>query len=375
MQSDTSLRDIRSLRRNRNGMAHNAVQNIRSAHNSNRTMMLSGSAGRGRSMKHRNVLGNSSSSSSNGSSTGNTSSYGGSRTRSLGLAERLLQLRKPRDDTYEGVESMHHSLARNVIASTTGRQTKNGSTSTAFRNPIFQMRYSKLVQDEENFISSEDPNQEAYTGVIVTSLLLKKMMKCLFILFITACCATLITMDYDANAKSTQIRLSQHEAKYQHHINRPSEMEQTLLELDAISNLTTGYDPLTEIPLFIDIKLTGSTAVKRSISKCFNLTMACELGLRQPNYNEEELAVFPSEYMGYTGFYVNVDTSTKKGLQRANKLNFTSSGLADAMSTPMLYEGKRVFREGQTKARMFTVFAHPIARSVGYYHYIQQATW
>ena len=103
--------------------------------------------------------------------------------------------------------------------------------------------------------------------------------------------------------------------------------------------------------------------------------MACELGLRQPNYNEEELAVFPSEYMGYTGFYVNVDTSTKKGIQRAQELNFTSSGLADAMSTPMLYEGIRVFRDGQTKARMFTVFAHPIARAVGYYHYIQQATW
>ena len=364
MQSETPLRDIRSLRRNRTGMAHNAVQTIRSAQN--RTM-LSGSAGR--TMKHRNVLGNSSNSSSNGSSTGNTS-YGGSRSRkrSLGLAERLLDLRKPRDDTYEGVESMHHSLARNVIAST-GRQTKNGST--AFRNPIFQMRYSKLVQDEENFVPSQD--QEGITGVYVTSLLLKKMMKCLFILFITACCASFITMDYDA--KATQIRLSQHETKYQHHINRPSEIERTLLELDSISNLTMAYDPLTEIPLFIDIKLSGSTAVKRSISKCFNLTMACELGLRQPNYNEEELAVFPSEYMGYTGFYVNVDTSTKKGIQRAQELNFTSSGLADAMSTPMLYEGIRVFRDGQTKARMFTVFAHPIARAVGYYHYIQQATW
>jgi len=349
MQSTSALKDIRSLRRNRSGIAHNAAQTIRSSQ----------SQMNGRSIKHRNVFSNNSStSSSNGSSSGNMS-YNGRRRNSLGMAERLLQLRKPRDDTYyEGVESMQNSLARKNI-STTGRQ------SSAFRYPIFKMKYSKLSQDEEMSVPSE--NDQGSAGF-----LLQKMMICLFIIFITACWTTFFTTDHDAKAKQNNI--SQHNVVFQNH-DLPSYFEQSLTELDSISNLTTSYDPQQEIPFFVDIKLTGSTMVKRSISKCFNLTMACELGLRQPNYNDEELAVFPSWYMGYTGLYVNVDTSTKKGIQRSKVLNLTSSGLADVFSSPMPSAGNDVFRDGKTKARMFAVFAHPIARAIGEYYHIQQATW
>lgn len=41
--------------------------------------------------------------------------------------------------------------------------------------------------------------------------------------------------------------------------------------------------------------------------------------------------------------YVNVDTSTHKGIARAKNLNLVSSGLADVVISPLLYEASSLF--------------------------------
>ena len=145
--------------------------------------------------------------------------------------------------------------------------------------------------------------------------------------------------------------------------------------LKPLRDLTIPYNKSIETPLFLDIPLTGSSAVKSTLSKCQSLSLACELGLQQPNYNEDTLDTFRSTREGFSAKYVNVDTSTPSGLQRAAKLDLLSQKLADVVTIPSLYDSTILFESEKTPGRMFSIFAHPTAHAVAYFHYIKRATW
>lgn len=146
--------------------------------------------------------------------------------------------------------------------------------------------------------------------------------------------------------------------------------------ITPLQDLTKPYNASIETPFFLDIPLTGSSVVKLSMSKCQSLTLACELGLQQPNYNEDKLSTFVSTRRGYNATYVNVDTSTKVGLTRASKLDLLSHDMVDVISISSLYDSSIIFdSEQEHPARMFAIFAHPMDRTIAYYHYIKKATW
>ncbi len=146
--------------------------------------------------------------------------------------------------------------------------------------------------------------------------------------------------------------------------------------IKPLQDLTKPYNASIETPFFLDIPLTGSSVVKLSMSKCQSLTLGCELGLQQPNYNEDKLSTFVSTRRGYNATYVNVDTSTKAGLKRASKLDLLSHNMIDVISISSLYDSSIIFdSEQEYPARMFAIFAHPMDRSIAYYHYIKKATW
>ena len=356
MSGNSELREMRysrGLRRNRMGLARNSML----AYTKKRPGI--------------NMGGGSTTSSSSSSGNRYKESRGNIGDGALGMAERVLHKRRNRDDTCEGVESMHHSLARDVISSA-GWKNANGHGHHSDKKP-FQLRYARLLQDEES------RGYEEQDAVAFEDYVSKPIFKCWTIFFLTLCFIAFIS--HDVGSKQT---IPQHNQKYQSQIKHSSETEERMSLLSSFSNLTVPYDSQREIPFFLDLKLTGATLVKRSISECFNLTMACELGLRQPNYQESELSIFPSLYDGYMGTYVNVDLSSRKGIQRAKDFNLTSSSLADVISMDSLYEGSRLFaREPgvdhddaeMIKGRLFTIFAHPISRTIGYYHYLKQATW
>lgn len=154
------------------------------------------------------------------------------------------------------------------------------------------------------------------------------------------------------------------------------EIEQRIELLNSLRNLTTPYNPRNETSFFLDVPLTGSEIIKKSISKCYNLTMACELGLRQPNFDEDTLGVFKSKIDGsYFGDYVNVDLSSLEGIKRAKKLGLIESQYADVISMELLYENGKIYDVDQGYGgRLFMVFAHPISRAIGYY-FKSNVTW
>jgi hypothetical protein len=57
--------------------------------------------------------------------------------------------------------------------------------------------------------------------------------------------------------------------------------------LSNLANLTAPYNPQTESPYFWDVHLSGESVAEAIFAQCHGLVMACEFGLRQPNYNED----------------------------------------------------------------------------------------
>ena len=145
--------------------------------------------------------------------------------------------------------------------------------------------------------------------------------------------------------------------------------------LAPLSNMTTPFEKTkNDTPFFLDIHLTGSHSMKKAFSKCFNLIQACEFGLRQPYFNEESLGIFDVSYDSYNATYVNVNTKSEDGIERAKRLNLTASQMSDVIISPHLFPGVTLFNMNYT-GRMFSLFAHPIDRAVALKNYIGEATW
>lgn len=72
--------------------------------------------------------------------------------------------------------------------------------------------------------------------------------------------------------------------------------------------------------------------------------------------------------------FLNVDTYTPNGIQRAKQLNLVTSGLVDAIISPLLYDAATLFTPTR-KGRMITMLRHPIERAVSLFYFIQDTQW
>lgn len=72
--------------------------------------------------------------------------------------------------------------------------------------------------------------------------------------------------------------------------------------------------------------------------------------------------------------YVNVDTSTVQGIERAKSLGLAGSGMPHLVVSSLLHNAATMFTPAN-RGRMFTMFRHPVDRSVSLFHYIQDTQW
>lgn len=72
--------------------------------------------------------------------------------------------------------------------------------------------------------------------------------------------------------------------------------------------------------------------------------------------------------------FVNVDTTTIEGIERANKMNLAGSELAEVIVIQHLYEAERLF-DPYHRGRLFAVFRHPIERAISMFYYLQYGTF
>ncbi len=302
---------------------------------------------------------------------------------------------------YGKVESLTWSL-RNSLKSRfrirRGEQptSSEGISDFMYSGPMFRKRWSSLQEENDD----EESNSQSDRGYFRLSKILQDrqtatategtramLLHCkrrfrLVLNFVTisllmASLTTLVCFNGDNNSW---------DLSPDHHLITIEEKNRTIFEgkmtkglmmLNSLSNLTTSYNPENETAFLWDVPLTGSGLIKKSISKCYNLTMASEYGLRQPDYDEDSLGIFQSKVDGsHIGKFVNVDLSTIQGIKRAQRLNLVESKMADVISMEMLYQNERIFNEENGKrGRIFIIFAHPVQRAVGRYHFISNATW
>lgn len=140
-----------------------------------------------------------------------------------------------------------------------------------------------------------------------------------------------------------------------------------------LNNLLDVVEPHSdnETPVFWHISKSGGTTVIDIFSKCFGFVVSSEVGVTEGHGGGEKLEVV--ELNGDLR-YVNVDTTTEHGIERAKALNLAQSQLADVIVTPLFEKCSTLF-DAENKGRMFTTIRHPIDRAVSMFYYLQKANW
>ncbi len=139
-----------------------------------------------------------------------------------------------------------------------------------------------------------------------------------------------------------------------------------------IKPLSREPDPDRETVLFYHIPKSGGTTLK-SIYKCMDLALAVRVGV-EPRFGhdkDEELVVFSP---GATGAnFVNVDTLTRKGILRAEKMGLVPSGVADLIVTSSLNFAVEHLYDPMHKGRVLSLFRDPAERLISKFYYSQVA--
>jgi hypothetical protein len=68
--------------------------------------------------------------------------------------------------------------------------------------------------------------------------------------------------------------------------------------------------------------------------------------------------------------FVNVDTTTIEGIERAKQMNLAGSELAEVIVIQHLYEAEKLF-DPIHRGRLFAVFRHPVDRAISMFYYLQ----
>ena len=120
-----------------------------------------------------------------------------------------------------------------------------------------------------------------------------------------------------------------------------------------------------DLPIYWQIPRSGGTLVRKIFGNCLHLVQASQLGAAAERNNEVDLRT----YQTTTGVhFVNVDTTTPSGIQRAKELDLASSATIDVAFTPLIYPMAEACNP-RHQGRPFALFSHPIEREVRIFYY------
>lgn len=151
---------------------------------------------------------------------------------------------------------------------------------------------------------------------------------------------------------------------------------------DHLADLTEPLLPndggtRTDLPLYWHVAKSGGTTIKELVGTCYGLTLASEIGANLVGQGDSELRAVEARGKinnDYMGRHINVDVTTKGGIQRAASLHLAQSGLADVIVSPLLHDVAANILSRSHRGRMFALFRHPIDRLVSLFYYLQTAT-
>jgi hypothetical protein len=146
--------------------------------------------------------------------------------------------------------------------------------------------------------------------------------------------------------------------------------------LQFLADISTPFNPTTDVPLFFHMPRSGGSTVKDIMGMCLGLVEATDVGARSPKHVKKvkEDVVLRVVHSDDGASFVNVDTSTAKGIHRAKRMGLVESQLADVIVSQHLHPVATLFNADQP-GRMFAMMRHPIERAVSMFHYLGVANW
>ncbi|KAL9182595.1 hypothetical protein ACHAXT_013247 [Thalassiosira profunda] len=150
--------------------------------------------------------------------------------------------------------------------------------------------------------------------------------------------------------------------------------------LRELSNFADTWDPYdkTATPMFWHIPKAGGSSIKDAIGGCHRFVQATEFGVTDGHIDDTEVAIVYPAVPGVADTdrspFVNIDSTTVEGIQRAKSMGFADAQLAQVVVSPFVFETNDLFTQ-TAKGRLFSVFRHPIDRAVSMFYYIRVADW
>ncbi|KAL7541079.1 hypothetical protein ACHAXR_010616 [Thalassiosira sp. AJA248-18] len=130
--------------------------------------------------------------------------------------------------------------------------------------------------------------------------------------------------------------------------------------------------------MFWHIPKAGGSSIKDAMGMCHRFIQATEFGITDGHIDDTEVAIVWPAVPGATAAgrspFVNIDSTTVSGIQRAKSMGFADAQLADIVVSPFVFETNDLFTP-TAKGRLFSVFRHPIDRAVSMFYYIRVADW
>jgi len=119
---------------------------------------------------------------------------------------------------------------------------------------------------------------------------------------------------------------------------------------------------------FFHVPRAGGSTIKSIIGKCLKLVQSSEVGVRDGHDQDATLQVVDVQ----ESKYMNVDTTTIPGIQRAVDLGLSTSGLTNVIVSSYFHESAALF-DLQHQGRAFILFRDPIERATSmYWHRIKE---
>lgn len=129
---------------------------------------------------------------------------------------------------------------------------------------------------------------------------------------------------------------------------------------DAMADLEAGFTPY-----FFHVPRCGGQSVKDIVGLCLDKVQASEVGVRNGHQQDSQLQIVSVE----NARYVNVDTTTKEGIERAAMMGFAQSNMAEMVTSSYFLNTARYLFTEDRPGRAFIMLRNPIHRAVSMYHF------
>lgn len=110
-----------------------------------------------------------------------------------------------------------------------------------------------------------------------------------------------------------------------------------------------------DVPLFFGTEVTGANMLDMMLGQCLNFIQASNADFSEITRQNDQISVFWSNGRKY----VNVDTTTTTGIDRAYSMRLVPFGVADVIYSPLLHDASSLFSQ-RNQARLFMMLRHPV---------------